>query len=214
MIIAKQQEESILGQHNHGVIPPANGAEVIIHTWNGPDDPEDPFNWSTPYKWVVTIAVCLTSVLGGLCAGSYGAASEAIAVQFHVQNRPFPNVDWGTTSWLVGAAIFPLVIVPLTESIGRMPGYFATLIVFDILLIPQALAQNFATLVAVRLIAGGMTSCAVNMAGGSISDIWRGAEARSLPMSFFGLTGVVGIALGPFMGAAILTIDRNEPWRW
>jgi len=34
-----------------------DGREVI--DWDGPDDPENPFNWSKGYKWTVTIAVCV-----------------------------------------------------------------------------------------------------------------------------------------------------------
>jgi hypothetical protein len=33
------------------------GKELV--DWDGPDDPENPFNWSFGYKWTVTIAVCL-----------------------------------------------------------------------------------------------------------------------------------------------------------
>lgn len=27
-------------------------------TWDGPDDPENPFNWGVRYKWLLTITVC------------------------------------------------------------------------------------------------------------------------------------------------------------
>jgi hypothetical protein len=43
---------------------------------------------------------------------------------WNVQNDPFPNLYWATTSWNMGAALFPLLFVPLTENTGRMPGYF------------------------------------------------------------------------------------------
>jgi MFS family permease len=33
-------------------------------------------------------------------------------------------------------------------------------------------------------------------------------------MSLFGFTSVVGIALGPFIGSAIVQIHKNDPWRW
>jgi hypothetical protein len=32
--------------------------DIIIHTWDGPDDPENPFNWGNKYKWLLTITVC------------------------------------------------------------------------------------------------------------------------------------------------------------
>jgi len=95
----------------------------IIHNWDGEHDPENPFNWSTTYKWVFTVTVCLISLLIALPAGSYGPGNDWYEAQFNVQNRPFPNLYWATTSWNMGAALFPLLFVPLTENSGRMPGY-------------------------------------------------------------------------------------------
>jgi MFS family permease len=102
----------------------------------------------------------------------------------------------------------------MTESSGRMPGYFIAYIILIISLFPSGFAQNYATLVVTRFFGGGASSVSINIVGGSISDVWYGDRGRSLPMSLFGFTSVVGIALGPFIGSAIQTIHRNGPWRW
>ncbi|KAL4926284.1 putative MFS multidrug transporter [Aspergillus undulatus] len=188
--------------------------DVEIHTWDGPDDPENPFNWSTKYKWLLTVTVCFISILTGLPAGTYGAGNDWMEERFHVQNSPFPNLYWATTSWNMGAAFWPLIFVPLTESSGRMPGYFVAYIILIATLFGSAFAQNFATLVVTRFFGGGASSVSINIVGGSISDVWHGEKARSLPMSLFGFTSVVGIALGPFIGSAIVQIKKNDPWRW
>ncbi|CAN9181520.1 unnamed protein product [Alternaria alternata] len=196
-----------------------DGKEVELHTWNGPQDPDNPFNWSTKYKWFLTITVCFISILTGLPAGSYGAGNEWMATRFSVQNEPFPNLYWATCSWNMGAALFPLLFVPLTENTGRMPGYFVAYIVFELFLFGSAFADNFATLVVTRFFGGGASSVSINIVGGSISDVWKGDKARSLPMSIFGFTSVAGIALGPFIGSAIVQIGYpstglQSPWRW
>ncbi|CBX90635.1 hypothetical protein IAQ61_002126 [Plenodomus lingam] len=196
-----------------------DGKEVELHTWNGPHDPENPFNWSVTYKWILTITICFISILTGLPAGSYGAGNEYMADRFSVQNEPFPNLYWATCSWNVGAALFPLVFVPLTENTGRMPGYFIAYIIFELFLFGSAFANNFATLVVTRFFGGGASSVSINIVGGSISDVWKGDKARSLPMSLFGFTSVAGIALGPFIGSAIVQIRKPDvglqsPWRW
>ncbi|CAI7586491.1 unnamed protein product [Penicillium pancosmium] len=188
--------------------------DIEIHTWNGPDDPENPFNWGMKYKWLLTITVCFISILTGLPAGTYGSGNDWMEKEFNVQNSPFPNLYWATTSWNMGAAFWPLIFVPLTESSGRMPGYFVAYIILVISLFPSAFAKNFATLVVTRFFGGGASSVSINIVGGSISDVWFGEKARSLPMSIFGFTSVVGIALGPFIGSAIVQIPRSEPWRW
>ncbi|KAL4954513.1 major facilitator superfamily domain-containing protein [Aspergillus filifer] len=188
--------------------------DVEIHTWDGPNDPENPFNWSAKYKWLLTVTVCFISILTGLPAGTYGSGNDWMEERFHVQNSPFPNLYWATTSWNMGAAFWPLIFVPLTESSGRMPGYFVAYIILIATLFGSAFAQNFATLVVTRFFGGGASSVSINIVGGSISDVWHGEKARSLPMSLFGFTSVVGIALGPMIGSAIVQIKKNDPWRW
>ncbi|KAK4944482.1 hypothetical protein LTR10_016156 [Elasticomyces elasticus] len=185
----------------------------IIHDWDG-DDPQNPFNWSNTYKWVFTVTVCFISLLLALPAGSYGAGNDWYERRFNVQNRPFPNLYWATTSWNMGAALFPLLFVPLTEDSGGMPGYFIAYILFIIWLFPSSFAQNFAAFVVTRFFGGGASSIAINLVGGTISDIWEGEKPRSLPMSLFGFTSVAGIALGPFVGSAIVQIHKHDPWRW
>ncbi|OJJ84498.1 putative MFS multidrug transporter [Aspergillus glaucus CBS 516.65] len=191
-----------------------NSADVEVHRWNGPNDPDNPFNWSFSYKWLLTITICFISVLTGLPAGSYGAGNDYMAEKFNVQNEPFPNLAWATTSWNMGAAFWPLIFVPLTESSGRMPGYFVSYVILIISLFPSAFAPNFATLVVTRFFGGGASSVSINIVGGSISDVWLGDKARSLPMSLFGFTSVIGIALGPFIGSAIQAIHKDASWRW
>lgn len=186
----------------------------IIHSWYGPDDPENPFNWSPTYKWVLTVTICFVSILTGLPAGSYGAGSSYYASQFNIQETPFDNSIWATVSWNLGAALWPLIFVPLTESQGRMPGYFGAYIVFVAFLFGSAFAQNYATLVVTRFFGGGASSVSINIVGGSIADVWKGDKARSLPMSLFGFTSVAGIALGPFVGSVIVQIHKSFPWRW
>ncbi|BCS23622.1 putative MFS multidrug transporter [Aspergillus puulaauensis] len=188
--------------------------DTEIHTWNGKDDPDNPFNWSPTYKWVLTVTVCFISILTGLPAGTYGSGNNWMEGQFHVQNSPFPNLYWATTSWNMGAAFWPLIFVPLTESSGRMPGYFVAYIILIATMFGSAFANNFATILVTRFFGGGASSVSINIVGGSISDVWYGDKARSLPMSLFGFTSVVGIALGPFIGSAIVQIPKVDPWRW
>ena len=166
------------------------------------------------YKWFLTITVCFISILTGLPAGALGAANSQLESLWHVQNEPFPNLSWATASWNMGAALAPLIFVPLTESSGRMPGYFIAYVVFEVFLFPTAFANNFATVVVTRFFGGGASSVSINIVGGSISDIWKGNKARSLPMSLFGFTSVAGIALGPLVGSAIQTLGEKSAWRW
>ncbi|KYG50025.1 hypothetical protein M433DRAFT_139546 [Acidomyces richmondensis BFW] len=185
--------------------------DVEIVDWEGPNDPQNPFNWSRKNKWAITLTTCFISILTSLPAGAYSAGHNAMSREFHISNSGFPYLSFATTSWNMGAAIFPLIFVPLTENTGRLPGYYVSYIMFLIWLIPSATAPNFATLVVTRFFGGGASSVSINLVGGFITDIWKGERDRSLPMSIFGLTSVIGIALGPFFGGAINSVMN---WRW
>lgn len=162
-------------------------------------------------KFTVRLLTILSSILTGLPAGAYGSGNVQMEAEFGISQDNFPWLYWATASWNVGAAVWPLLFVPLTENTGRMPGYFASYILFLIWLIPSATAPNFATLIVTRFFGGGASSVSINIVGGTITDIWRGEKDRSIPMSIFGMTSVIGIALGPFVGGAAQT---HLNWRW
>jgi hypothetical protein len=42
-------------------VPQTEGARDFV-TWDGPDDPENPKNWSYAYKWWITIIMCILSL--------------------------------------------------------------------------------------------------------------------------------------------------------
>lgn len=112
----------------------------------------------------------------------------------------------------MGAALFPLIFVPLSELSGRMSGYFVSYIILCIFLIPSALAKNFQTVAVARFFGGGASSVSINIVGGTITDLFYSAEDRSPAMACFGFTSVVGIALGPFIGwgdynASVVALD-------
>ncbi|KAL1643906.1 hypothetical protein SLS58_004580 [Diplodia intermedia] len=145
-----QDKEELEREHSSAAESRQKESDVELVDWDGPNDPENPFNWSKKRKWLLTITTCFI-----LLQGSY--------------------------------------------------------IMFLIWMVPSAVAKNFATLIVTRFFDGGFSSVSINIVGGTITDIWRGDRDRSLPMSIFGLTSVVGIALGPFIGSAIAA---NMYWRW
>jgi hypothetical protein len=65
-----------------------------------------------------------------LPAGAYGSGNVQMEAEFGISQDSFPWLYWATASWNVGAAVFPLLFVPLTENTGRMPGYFGAYILF------------------------------------------------------------------------------------
>src|ERR1700749_4169469 len=110
-------------------------------------DPEDPFNWSLRVKWSVTLTTSFVCFIVGLNATGIASAPTPINERFGISDTNFPNSFWPVVSWTVGAAIVPMIILPLMEGYGERPGYLLSLGFFTIFVIPQAVAQNFTTLI-------------------------------------------------------------------
>jgi hypothetical protein len=93
---------------------------------------------------------------------------------FHIQKNDFPFLYFITTSWNMGVALVPLLFIPLTETSGRMPGYFGAYIIFLIFFVPCEVARGFTTMVICRFFGGGASSVAINIVSGTISDVGKG----------------------------------------
>lgn len=52
--------------------------------WDGPDDPENPMNWSTSKKWIVTVALACTTFCITFASSVFSTATYATAQEFRV----------------------------------------------------------------------------------------------------------------------------------
>ena len=183
----------------------------MVVTWDGPDDPRDPFNWPLRKKWLVIglgLFACLISAMNGTIIS---VAHNAINEEFHISDATFPNSYWPITSWGIGGALFPLVLFPVMEDFGIQNVFLITYFFFVCLLIPIGLAQNFATLIVVRFFSGGCVQLLSNAVAGMISNVFQGDRARSVPISLYVTTYLAATSMGPVVGSSIL---QFLSWRW
>ncbi|CAK5274361.1 unnamed protein product [Mycena citricolor] len=97
------------------------------------------------------------------------------------------TVNLSVTCFVIGFGVGPLFFAPLSEVIGRTPIYAISMFFYFIFTMPSALAQNAATLVVARQLAGLAASAPMCNVGGSVADVWA-VEDRGLPMAFFSAT--------------------------
>jgi MFS family permease len=175
------------------------------------DEPDHPFHWPVAKKWRVTLTACYVTFIVGFNATALTAAASRTNAAFHISDSAFPHSVWPVTAWNTGGALAPMVVLPILEDYGTRNGYLATYIVFFIFVIPQAVAQNFATFVVCRFFAGSCGAVLQDAMDGFIADIWEHATERSLPVSCYVFALLAGVSIGPVIGAAIVqTLD----WRW
>lgn len=175
------------------------------------NDPDHPFNWSATKKWSVTLIACYVTFIVGLNATAFTAAVSQTNATFDVSDAAFPNSVWPVTAWNTGGALAPMVVLPIMEEHGTRPGYLMTYIIFLLFVIPQAVAQNFATFIICRFFAGCCGAVLQDAMDGIIADIWAKATQRSLPVSCYVFALLTGVSIGPVVGGAIV---QRLGWRW
>lgn len=186
-----------------------NSTEFL--SWNGDNDPENPYNWPTTKKWALTCLAAFTTFLTMMNGTIITVAHFEISELFNIDETTFPHSYWPVTTWAMGGACSALFILPLAEDFGTRPVFLSTYLTLICFLVPQAVAQNFATLVATRFFAGGCVAILANTAAGVMGNIWDTEWSRSVPVSLYILGYMAGSSMGPVMGAAIY---QSLGWRW
>ncbi|KAH7407015.1 major facilitator superfamily domain-containing protein [Phaeosphaeria sp. MPI-PUGE-AT-0046c] len=97
------------------------------------------------------------------------------------------------------------------ENFGVRRSYMAIYIVLILFIVPQAAAQNFATLIVTRVIAGACSGVLANITSGIVSDVWRPGRAKSFGTSLYIFALLAGLSMGPVFGS--LTVHHTT-WRW
>ncbi|KAL4892837.1 MFS multidrug transporter [Aspergillus ambiguus] len=182
--------------------------ESGLNRWES--HPQNPFNWPRRKKWTPMLTSCWVTFIVGLNATSITTAAESVSSEFNLANGIFEYNFFSVTAWNGAAAFVPLATLPLLETYGMYKGYIGAYILFTVFLIPQALAQNFATLVVCRAIAGALGGTLQNCADGLASNLFLCHRQRVLPLTLYTFTLLFGVTMGPVLGAAVDPLG----WRW
>ncbi|KAL6915812.1 hypothetical protein ACHAP8_005468 [Fusarium lateritium] len=179
-----------------------------IVNWDGPDDPENPHNWSMKKKTITVIIVSSVTFVTPLASSIFAPSIEQVMTEFHSTNSQVASFI--VSVYLLGYCFGPLVIAPLSEMYGRLPLYHVCNVLFVIFNVACALAPNLGGLIAFRLLAGLAGSCPLTIGAGSLADIIS-KEKRGAAMSSWALGPLFGPVIGPVAGGYL---SQAKSWRW
>lgn len=109
-----QYSGDLSNKTTNGTYADAGAAAIKLDSANS----GSPRNWSQSRKYFVTMITVSTTFLIGLNATGETSAAESINERFSISDASFPNSYLPVTSWNIGAAVAPLVLMPLMETFG------------------------------------------------------------------------------------------------
>jgi DHA1 family multidrug resistance protein-like MFS transporter len=177
-------------------------------TWNGPDDPEMPMNFPTWKKWIYTCTFGAMTFCITFASSVFSTATLATAEEFGVSVEV---MTLGTSLFVAGFAVGPIVWGPISELKGRKLPLFTGFFIFALLQIPVAVAQNIQTIMICRFLGGLFGSSPLAVVSGSLADMWEPVE-RGIAVSVFSGATFIGPIAGPIAGGFITMSYLT--WRW
>ena len=180
--------------------------ESFIVRW-GANDPQNPKSYSKPRKYFITLLVASGAACATCGSSIYVSAYDQLEAHFGISQEV---VTLGLSLYVLGLALGPLWLGPISEEYGRNPVYLSSFALFAIWQLPSALAPNVASLMISRFLAGFCSSGFLSNAAGSVSDMFERQDLNR-PMAYFTASPLVGPCIGPLIGDFIC---YNTDWRW
>ncbi|KIK52998.1 hypothetical protein GYMLUDRAFT_49575 [Collybiopsis luxurians FD-317 M1] len=182
--------------------------EAIIVDWDGPNDPKNPKNWPTRRKWAATLIVALFTFVSPVASSMIAPGGQQVADEFGITSDV--ELDMITSIFVLGFAIGPLLMGPLSEIYGRSRTVQLGNLFFLVWNLACGFAQNQTQLIVFRFFAGVGGSAPLTIGGAVIGDTFH-PEERGKAMATYALGPMIGPAVGPVIGA---WIAGRVSWRW
>lgn len=105
--------------------------------------------------------------------------------------------------YVLGFAIGPLLVAPLSEMYGRIPLYFSNFVLFVIFTIACAVSSNLSMLIGFRFLQGCVGSAPLTIGGGTIADLMP-QERRGGALAIWAMGPLLGPVIGPVAGGYLV----------
>ncbi|KYK54377.1 MSF membrane transporter [Drechmeria coniospora] len=186
---------------------PTTAAELV--DFDGSDDPYHPRCWPTDKKVMTTLLYGLVTMSATWASSAYSAGTVQIAQEFAVGTQV---ATLGTTLFLFGFGLGPLLWAPLSEVFGRRLAVMVPMFVAVCFSFASGAAKDLQTLMITRFFGAFFASAPVTNTGGVLGDLyspaWRGVALAGYAMAVVG-----GPVLGPIVSTALVRAP-SLGWRW
>lgn len=179
-----------------------------VVSWDGPSDPLNPINFSTPLKIVNTGLITLVCCLNIAAIGILAPSVPYILSDFGSGNASLAS--FVVSIYVLGLGSGPLVMAPLSEILGRVPVYNLSVVGFVISNIGCANSTSLNMLIVFRFFSGIFGSVTETNGGATASDLFDQSQ-RGAVLTLYALGPVTAGIASPVIGGFI---TAGLGWRW
>ena len=177
------------------MIKTINDSDPFLVAFDQPFDAENPLDWPTSRKWMVTDVLSATGFTRIMVSTIMAPALSTIAAELNMTSA---ESAMSLSIYLLATAFGPLFIGPLSEIYGRQVILHSSSVWFLIWNVVCGFATTKGVLIASRFLAGFGASAIYALAGGVLGDIWR-PEHRGRSLGIYLLIPLLGAAVGKLL---------------
>lgn len=167
-----------------------------------------PLNFPVKRKWALLAMVSFITLISPLASSMFAPAITYVDEDFNNSNTTLSALV--VSIFVLGYAIGPLFISPLSEIYGRQIVFNVANWFFCAWTIACAVAPSLGSLIAFRLLAGIGGSGCLAIGGGVIADLFP-PDQRGTASSLYSIGPLFGPIIGPLCGGFIA---ERAGWRW
>ncbi|KAM3513487.1 hypothetical protein MY11210_002875 [Beauveria gryllotalpidicola] len=195
------------GPDDDNMLPPGVDANNVVF-WDGPDDPQNPYNWKPWVKVFNCVLISALTFVTPLASSMFAPGVPKLMREFKSDSKEL--AAFCVSVYILGFAAGPMLFAPLSELYGRTRIYHIANVGFIAFLIGCALAPTLNALIIFRFLSGVFGSCPVTNGGGSISDMIL-QQHRGAAMAGYSIGPLLGPIIGPVVGGIVA---ERLSWRW
>ncbi|KAL3418748.1 polyamine transporter 3 [Phlyctema vagabunda] len=173
-------------------------------------DIHHPIHWSAPKRWGIVVVYCFLQTFVALTSTTYVGAEFLIEEKFGATAQV---VTLGQSMFIVGTAVGPAFLGPLSDIGGRKWVYVFSIALYAILNFGTAYAINLPMLIIFMFLAGIAGSTALSNVAGTIADLFGDIDGAGQAMALFVMSANIGPSLGSPVGGWI-TDNPNMGLKW
>lgn len=178
------------GDHPHS---DSDEHEKFKVTWEGPEDPANPYNWPRRKKGPIIAAASMITFVTPLASSMFAPGVPQVMRDFDSNSQTLAG--FVVSVFLLGYVAGPLVCSPLSEMYGRTLVYHISMVGFVVFTVACGVAPDLNSLIAFRFLSGLFGSTPLCLGGGTIADLYI-QEQRGGVMSIWAMGPMLGPTLG------------------